>query len=42
MEENPPMLDTSELERPYLFCLTWSLGASLVFEDREKFNIFVG
>lgn len=42
MDENPPMLDTSELERPYLFCLTWSLGASLLSEEREKFNIFVG
>ena len=42
LEENPPMLDTSELERPYLFCLTWSLGAALMFEDRDKFNIFVG
>lgn len=40
-EDNPPT-DTSELERPYLFCLTWSMGAALVYEDREKFNVFVG
>lgn len=40
-EDNPPM-DTSELERPYLFCLTWSCGASLLMEDRDKFNVFVG
>jgi len=40
-EDNPPM-DTSELERPYLFALTWSLGGALVQEDREKFNVFVG
>ena len=40
-EDNPPM-DTSELERPYLFCLTWSCGGALVLEDREKFNLFVG
>lgn len=35
-------MDTSELERPYLFSLTWSLGGALVQEDREKFNVFVG
>ena len=40
-EDNPP-IDTSELERPYLFCLTWSMGGALVAEDREKFNVFVG
>ena len=39
-EDNPPM-DTSELERPYLFCLTWSMGACLVLEDRDAFNYFV-
>ena len=40
-EDNPPM-DTSELERPYLFCLAWSLGACLISDDREKFNVFTG
>lgn len=40
-EDNPPM-DTSELERPYLFACTWSLGGALVQDDREKFNVFVG
>lgn len=40
-EDNPPM-DTSELERPYLFCLTWSMGGTLVQDDRDKFNVFVG
>ena len=35
-------VDTSELDRPFLFCLTWSMGGALVQEDREKFNVFVG
>jgi dynein heavy chain len=39
--DDTPM-DTSELDRPFLFCLTWSLGGCLVMEDREKFNLFVG
>jgi dynein heavy chain len=38
-DETP--MDTSELERPYLFCLTWSTGGCLVQEDREKFNSFI-
>ena len=39
--DDTPM-DTSELDRPYLFCLTWSMGGALIQEDREKFNVFVG
>jgi dynein heavy chain len=39
-ENNPPQ-DVVEIEKLYLFCLVWSIGGSLVAEDREKFNVFI-
>ena len=39
-EDNPPQ-DFVDLEKPYIFCLTWSCGGALIQEDREKFNQFL-
>jgi dynein heavy chain len=39
-DENPPS-DFVDLEKLYVFCLTWSLGGSLIDEDRDKFNKFL-
>ena len=37
----PPPEDADSLEKFFMFCLTWSLGAALVAEDRELFSDFV-
>lgn len=37
----PPPEDADSLEKFFMFCLTWSLGASLVADDREHFSDFV-
>jgi len=39
-DEEPPQ-EFDELEFFYIFCLIWSLGGSLVEEDREKFSEFL-
>lgn len=39
-EANPPQ-DFVDLEKLYLFCLTWSFGGALSSEDRDKFNQFL-
>jgi dynein heavy chain len=39
-EENPPQ-EVDQLERIFIFCLVWSLGAALTLEDRVKFDQFV-
>jgi len=39
-EANPPQ-DFVDLEKPYIFCLVWSVGGALISEDRDKFNQFV-
>jgi len=36
-ENNPPQ-DFVDLEKMYLFSLTWSMGGALTSDDREKFN----
>jgi dynein heavy chain len=42
LPENEPPQELEQLEKFYLFCLTWSLGGCLVEEDREKFSQFIG
>lgn len=37
----PPPEDADQLDAFFVFCLTWSLGAALVVEDREVFSDFV-
>jgi len=39
-DQNPPE-DFEQLEKFYIFCLTWSLGGQLNDEDREKFSEFL-
>ncbi len=39
-DQNPPQ-EVDQLERLFIFCLIWSLGGSLVSEDRDKFSEFV-
>lgn len=39
-DANPPQ-EEDQLDRLYLFCLVWSLGGSLVSEDRDKFSEFL-
>mmetsp|Transcript_39360 Transcript_39360/g.37802 ORF Transcript_39360/g.37802 Transcript_39360/m.37802 type:complete len:502 (+) Transcript_39360:2293-3798(+) len=39
-ENNPPQ-EIDQLEKLFIICLTWSLGGSLVSEDREKFSEFI-
>lgn len=36
-----PTDDAEKTDKFFVFCLIWSLGASLVDEDREKFELFV-
>lgn len=31
-------VDFVDLEKPYIFCLVWSMGGALTSEDRDKFN----
>ena len=39
-EQNPPE-EFDQLEKFFIFCITWSLGGSLVEADREKFSEFL-
>jgi hypothetical protein len=39
-EQDPPE-EFEQLEFFFIFCLVWSLGGSLVEEDREKFSEFL-
>ena len=39
-DANPPQ-EYEDLQKLYLFCLTWSVGGALVQEDRDKFNAFL-
>lgn len=39
-EQNPPE-EFDQLEKFFIFCLTWSLGGTLVEADREKFSDFL-
>mmetsp|Transcript_20740 Transcript_20740/g.31957 ORF Transcript_20740/g.31957 Transcript_20740/m.31957 type:complete len:335 (-) Transcript_20740:6171-7175(-) len=39
-EQDPPE-EVEQLEKFFLFCLTWSLGGCLVESDREKFSEFL-
>jgi dynein heavy chain len=39
-DANPPQ-ESEDLQKLFLFCLTWSLGGALVQADREKFNAFL-
>ena len=39
-DANPPQ-EPEITEKPFIFCLIWSLGGALVAEDREKFSEFV-
>lgn len=39
-DSNPPQ-EVDQLEKLYIFCLIWSLGGSLMQDDREKFSEFI-
>ena len=41
LPENEPPQEFEQLEKFFIFCLTWSLGGALVEEDREKFSEFL-
>jgi dynein heavy chain, axonemal len=36
--DSNPTTEFDDLQKLYLFCLTWSIGGALVSEDRDKFN----
>lgn len=41
-DANPaPPQEQDQIEKFYIFCLTWSLGGALVSEDRDKFSEFL-
>lgn len=37
----PEMEDNQDIEGVYIFCLVWSMGASLVNESRDRFDQFI-
>ena len=39
-DANPPQ-EIEQLEKLFIFCLVWSLGGSLISEDRDKFSDFL-
>jgi dynein heavy chain len=39
-DANPPQ-EVEQLEKMFIFCLTWSLGGALISEDRDKFSDFL-
>lgn len=36
-----PTSEFDDLQKMFLFCLTWSVGGTLISEDRDKFNQFL-
>jgi len=41
LPENEPPQEFEQLEKFFIFCLVWSLGGTLVEEDRDKFSEFL-
>lgn len=37
----PEMEDSQDIEGVYIFCLVWSMGASLINESRDRFDQFI-